>query len=358
MNTTLFWNNYWIITGLTLTFTFLIDLVIGDPKTKYHPVMIIGKTISRLKSKLRTGKKRFDKFLGILMLILAILMFCSPNLLLQVMIWDATSLIISINELPSIIIIVMFSFLSGFLLKWTIGLKSLGQATLPISESLLKEDLEEAKNRLSYIVRRDARQLSVKHVISATVECIAESSTDGVTSVIWFYLMGNAIGAFVFIFINQNSFWLLLGIPSAYAFRVINTADSVVGYRDEENINIGCFSARMDDISNYIPTRLTVLCMFVVGKVLKKDIKNAWKVIKSERKSLESPNAGWTMGAMAGLLGVQLEKIDHYKLGNPKRKLEVKDIKNSFIIIVLSVLLFSAFVSLIEFIVIFLVRMI
>lgn len=328
----------------------------GDPKTKYHPVMIIGKTISRLKSKLRTGKARLDKFLGVLMLILIILIFCSPILLLQGIICETTSLIIQINEILSIITIILFSFFSGFLLKWTFGLKSLGQATIPIGDTLLKGDLEEARSRLSYIVRRDARQLSVKHIISATVECIAESSTDGSTSVIWFYLMGNAVGAIVFIFINQNIFWLFLGIPSAYAYRVINTADSVVGYKDEENINIGYFSARMDDISNYIPTRLTVLCMLVVGKVMRKDIKNAWSVLRADRKSMESPNAGWTIGAMAGLLGIQLEKIGHYILGNPKRELEVKDIKTSFKIVVLSVLLFNALVFIMVFIVIFLVR--
>ncbi len=346
MDFTVYLEFFPIIIILTILFSFLIDFVIGDPKSKYHPVMLIGKTLNWFKIKLRTGKSNLDKLLGIFLLLIVVIVYCIPILFLQIFLWWIWNIWDQKGwKEPNILFILTICFFLGFLLKWTFAVKSLGQAILPISKALFDENIHKARSDLSLIVRRDTDILDISYIISATVECIAESSTDAVTSVIWFYLMGNLIGAVVFAFIHNHIFWLFLGIPFAYAFRIINTADSVVGYKDKEHINIGWFSARMDDISNYIPTRLTVLFMLIAGKILNKNVTNAKAVLKLDRKKTESVNAGWTMGTMAGLLNIQIEKRGKYKLGFPNRDLEAKNIKSAYQIFLLTVFLYVLVLS-------------
>lgn len=346
MDITIFIDYYIIITILTIFFSFLFDFIIGDPHSKYHPVMLIGKTISWLKYKFRTGNSKLDRFLGVILLILVILLFCIPIYMFQILFWWGWSIWDMIGwQVPNIVNLLVYTVIMGFILKWTFAVKNLGDATLPIGEVLKRDDLEKARSYLSLIVRRDTESLEKTHIISATVECIAESSTDAVTSVFWFYLIGNLLGVIIIIIFQDNVSWLFLGVPFAYIFRIINTADSIVGYKDQENINIGWFSAKMDDFSNYIPTRLTVLFMLLAGKIMKKDVKNAWNILKSDKNITESINAGWTMSTMAGLLNVQLEKIGNYKLGVPIRPLELDDIKTAYKIIQLTVIFFVLIIS-------------
>lgn len=354
MDFTLYSDYFIIINCLILLFSLIIDMIIGDPHFKNHPVMHIGNLINWLKTKLRTGKSKLDKILGILLLFLVILIFCIPIYLFQVIIWWFWNIWTIFDwEIPNLINLLTFSALMGFVLKWTFAVKNLGDVSLPIGEALKQHNLEKARTELSLIVRRETKELEKKHILSATVECIAESTTDSATSVFWFFLMGNLLGIIIFTFFHKNFLWLFLGIPFAYIFRIINTADSIVGYKDLENINIGWFSAKMDDFSNYIPTRLTVLFMLFAGKILKYNSKNACNVLKSDKKKTESVNAGWTMSTMAGLLNVQLEKIGHYKLGIPTRILEPYDIKSAYKLFQLTVFLFIFIVSAIMFIIIF-----
>ncbi len=356
MDFSIFIDNFLVIMLLILIFSLLIDAIMGDPHWKYHPVMLIGQTISGLKNKLRTNKPTIDKLLGIIFLITVFLIFLTPIFLFQIIfwwiwnIWDPNNW----NNL-SLVNILIYCLVMGFILKWSFAIKNLGDSTKTIGESLNQGDLESARSDLSLIVRRDTESLEEPYIISATVECIAESSTDSVISVFWFFLIGNLFGILVFTYIHSNVLWLFLGIPSAYMFRIINTADSIVGYKDSEHINIGWFSARMDDFSNYIPTRLTVLFMLLAGKIMKKDVKEAMHILKSDRKNTESVNAGWTMGTMAGLLNVQLEKKENYKLGVPNRALVPKDIKTAYRIILLTVYLFIFFLSLVIILIVFLI---
>lgn len=343
---TFYYNYFIIIILLTLFFALILDLIIGDFKSKYHPVNIIGLTINWLKMKIKTGKPKLDKILGIILLLLVILIFCVPILFLQIIIWEVWNIFAPKNVLIiDILMIFILSILMGFLLKWSLAVKSLGDATLPIQKALSNNNLNQARSHLSFIVRRDCENLNRSYIISATVECIAESITDAITSVIWFYLMGNLFGILIYNFISNYHLWLFLGIPFAYVFRIINTADSIVGYKDQEHKNIGWFSARMDDISNFIPTRLTTLFMFLAGKIMKKNTNNAWNILKSDRTNTESINAGWTMGTMAGLLNVQLEKIGNYKLGIPNRSLVPNDIKIAYRIFQITVFFFTIIIS-------------
>jgi len=145
-------------------------------------------------------------------------------------------------------------------------------------------------------VRRDPATLSERHVISAAVESIAESTTDGVTSPLFYFA--------------------LFGVPGAFAYRVVNTLDSMVGYKDDVHVNIGWFSANLDTAANYVPTRITAFLMVVAAMLLRENWRESYRIMKRDRRNMSSVNAGWTIAAMAGALGTQLEKPGYYKLGD------------------------------------------
>ncbi|WP_371804122.1 adenosylcobinamide-phosphate synthase CbiB [Candidatus Lokiarchaeum ossiferum] len=338
--------------SLTAIWAIIIDLIIGDPNFKFHPVMLIGKSISFFKSKLRTGNQKRDKLNGILLIFIVILIFCSISIGIQIGVWKFWNFQnIDPNYAPKFWELGIITFLLGFLLKWTFAIKNLGDVTKPIQNFLENDALEQAQEKLSWIVRRNTKILDEQHIISASVEVIAESSTDAVTSVFWFYFMGGLLG-FILSILTNGSFFLFLPIGFAYLYRIINTGDSVVGYKDEENINIGWFSAKSDDVANFIPTRLTVMCMFIIGFLMKLNISNAKFILKRDARTLESMNAGWTMGLMAGLLDVQLEKPGSYILGDKNRDLKPADIFLSYKCTRLSMLLFIILFGLISLLII------
>ena len=328
----------------TVVFAVIIDFAIGDPNLKIHPVMLIGKSISYLKTKLRKDKPGLDRFMGFLIFIIVSVIFCGFFLIIPYLFY------VNLFSFNSYWEILVFSFLLGFLLKWSFAVRNLGDVVMPIYNGLVDGDLDKARKGLSWIVRRDTTNLSEKHVISATVEVIAESSTDATNSVFFFYVIGNIIGFFLFNLTGWGGFFFI-GIPAAYMYRIINTGDSVVGYKDTEHRYIGWFLARADDVANYIPTRTTVFLMFV-GAIFTKNLsmKDGWRVFRQEHNSLESVNAGWTMGTMAGLLQVQFEKVGKYKLNqSPIRELTPKDIltTKSFIRINMLMFIFTSIIILI-----------
>jgi adenosylcobinamide-phosphate synthase len=160
-------------------------------------------------------------------------------------------------------------------------------------------------------------------MISAAVESIAESTTDGVTSPFFFFA--------------------LFGVPGAIAFRVINTLDSMVGYKDVVNVNIGWFSAKMDTITNYVPSRLTAIFMVAAAGFLGRDWRNSWRILMRDKNKTASPNAGWTISAMAGALNTQLEKEGYYALGDGET-IHAGDITRAWSIMGLTVVLFGVIV--------------
>ncbi|MHA1804402.1 MAG: cobalamin biosynthesis protein [Promethearchaeota archaeon] len=348
-----------LITLLTVLFALLIDGIIGDPHVKYHPVNLMGNLFILFKNLvMKVQNPLLQKLFGSVILIISIAIVWIPLFLIQIGSWWIVNnnFFLSWKEY-TLYNIIIYSLISAFVFKWSFALKNLGDVSKPIIQGIKNEDLPSARHHLSFIVRRDTTSLDKVHIISATVECIAESSTDSITSVFWFYLIGNIFAALMVKIFHVSSAWLLLlGLPLAYMYRMINTADSIVGYKNPKFRNIGWFSARMDDIANYIPARLTAFFILCAGFLLRKDIKNALRVLKNERNSLESVNAGWTMGAMAGLLGVQLEKIGKYVLGTPKKSLEISDIEESYKIIKLTSYMFILFLTIVCYFVLYLIR--
>ena len=189
---------------------------------------------------------------------------------------------------------VAYVIVGAILFKATFAIKGMGQYTKPLAEALKRNDLAEARSWLPYIVRRDPNTLNEKQVTSAAVESIAESTTDGITAPFFFFA--------------------IFGVAGAFAYRVVNTLDSMVGYKNEENRNIGWFSANLDTITNYIPARLTAYLMVAATYLLSENWRGSWRILQRDKAKTVSVNAGWTISAMAGALDTQLKKQGHYAL--------------------------------------------
>jgi adenosylcobinamide-phosphate synthase len=157
-------------------------------------------------------------------------------------------------------------------------------------------------------------------VISAGIETVAEGMGDGIASPLFYYA--------------------LFGIPGAFAYRAINTLDSMVGYKDPEFMNLGWFSARLDSIANWLPARLASILMLLSGKLLGESASRSWRILIRDRNRTESWNAGWLMSAMAGLLGVKLEKPGFYALGDADQQLNYMHLKKAVRIMILDTVLF------------------
>jgi len=197
---------------------------------------------------------------------------------------------------------------AALLLKSVFSLKGLCQATWKVRSHLSKNDIKEARRELGYLVSRDTQQLDRSHILSAVVELSAESITDS--------------------FIAPLFFWLLLGIPGSIAYRVVNTFDSRIGYHGEYEY-LGKFAARLDDVLNYIPARISALLIVISAYLSRMNGNRSWHIMLRDRSKTESPNAGWTMSAMSGALGVKLEKPGHYLLGDKYNPLSVASITDS-----------------------------
>ncbi|MDD3793099.1 MAG: adenosylcobinamide-phosphate synthase CbiB, partial [Candidatus Bathyarchaeota archaeon] len=177
-----------------------------------------------------------------------------------------------------------------------------------------------------YIVRRDPKSLNKKQITSAAVESIAESTTDGITAPFFFFA--------------------LFGVPGAFAYRVINTLDSMVGYKNVEYQNIGWFSAKMDTLTNYVPARLTAYLMVVSAILLGENWRESWRILQRDKHKTASPNAGYTLSAMAGALNIQLEKQGYYTLGDDHGGISYDCIKRALQVMTSTAALFGLFVVL------------
>jgi adenosylcobinamide-phosphate synthase len=268
---------------LILLIALLIDFIFGEVPDRVHPTVWMGKVITFLKPRIRDVNPLDEKLNGALLALFVMALFAAPAYVM--LLWTRQGL----GWLPYIIV-------AAIMLKMTFAVKCMSQYTIPIFKAIEKGDVDKAKSLLHYIVRRDPATLNERHVISAAVESIAESTTDGVTSPLFFFA--------------------LFGVPGAFAYRVVNTLDSMVGYKDETHVNIGWFSANLDTIANYVPTRITALLMVVAAMFLRENWRQSYRIMKRDRRGMSSVNAGWTIAAMAGALGTQLEKPGFYKVGD------------------------------------------
>lgn len=264
-----------------IVLAYVLDLFFGDPKSVPHPVQAIGYLVSRSESLLLAsfkGESR-ERYAGVAMVVFV------------------TGTVYVISLMLVSLSLRYLGYWAGpvvpvYLAYTTISVKSLKEAALSVLSPLRDEDLHGARKMLSMVVGRDTEGLSQPEVVRGAVETVAENTSDGVVAPL-FYL---AIG----------------GVPLALAYKAVNTMDSMVGYKSDRYINFGMAAAKLDDIANYIPARLTGLMMVGATAVLsflrpgRYSVSGSWSIFKRDRKNHASPNSGHPEAAMAGALGVQL----------------------------------------------------
>ena len=307
----MFWlDTSWLIESILIfALAFILDVVFGEYPDRIHPTIGIGKLISFFGYKAKHPNPKIEKTNGALMALIIMLVVTLP----------VYALLFAVRMLPYGEI--FYILIGALLFKATFSISGMGQYTKPIAKALKNNDLAEARKWLPYIVRRDPNTLDERKIISAAVESIAESTTDGITAPFFFFA--------------------LFGVPGAFAYRVINTLDSMVGYKNERYKNIGWFSAKLDTISNYIPARVTAYLMVASAYLLRQDAVEAWRILQRDKHKTASPNAGFTISAMAGALKIQLEKQGHYKLGDDHGTISPDDISKALEIMTLTAAIFG-----------------
>lgn len=185
--------------------------------------------------------------------------------------------------------------LGAYLLKSTFSVRGLFRAAEAVRQPLAAGDIPLARGQLRALVSRDVANLDEQLIAAAAVESLAENASDSLVAPLFYFVV--------------------FGVPGALAYRVINTFDAMVGYHGKYEY-LGKAAARLDDLGNLVPARLTALLLVVAVALRGGRAARAWSAIRRYRGVTESPNAGWPMSAMAGALGVSLEKVGHYRLGD------------------------------------------
>ena len=282
-----------------------VDLVLGELPNAVHPVVWMGKLTSLLERLApRRGSIR-QLLAGTLIAILVPTVFTA-----------ASMLAVSSVRAGSAWFVV-----SVLLLKSTFAIRSLGRAAFAVRDPLANGDLEQARRALRSLCSRDAARLDEPLLVAATVESLAENTSDS--------------------FVGPLFYYVLFGLPGAIFYRAVNTLDSMIGYRGRYEY-LGKVSARLDDALNFIPARITAGLLLVAGWFRHQDVGMGWVVLRRDGGKTDSPNAGKPMAAMAGLLRVQLEKVGQYRLGNATEALAFGKIDEAWRILTLAVGFFAS----------------
>ena len=297
-----------IIIGIS---ALILDICLGDPKNKFHPTSWIGIFIAKLVPLIKNKSTKKEK-LGGVFLVIVITSVISVLL---------AFLFVGIKNLSTELVGIIISIIVGsVLLKTTIAIRGMEKHALAVMDSIENNDLESARNNLSMIVKRNTKNLDKNHVLSGTLESISENTVDGVTGPLFYFAFFGIIGAFV--------------------YRIVNTIDSMIGYKTSIFRNIGWFGANCDKILNYIPARITSFLMVIGAMILGNDWKRSYQIIKRDAKNTESPNAGYPMAALAGALGTRFEKIDHYSIGEGNIELTKTHLRSAISLMKITSILF------------------
>jgi adenosylcobinamide-phosphate synthase len=263
---------------LSIVLAYGLDLIFGDPEWLPHPVRGMGKLTEYLEKKLRASIS--NQILSGAVLATAVVGIAYLGAFFTI------RFIEQINRWAGFI-------LSTLLIFTTLSTRSLGQEARSVYQSLKSGDIKSARKKLSLIVGRDTKALNQDEIIRATVETVAENSVDGVISPLFYAALG--------------------GAPLALAYKAINTLDSMIGYENERYLYFGWFSAKLDDLANYIPARLSILLVPLASLILRRRALNTLCVILRDGKKSPSPNAGIPEAGFAGALGIQLGGVNYYQ---------------------------------------------
>ena len=294
---------------------FILDILIGDPQWRYHPVRLMGKFIEGFEHVLRRLPLP-ERPAGMLL-----------TTVIAGTVWLLASVIMSITSQWCC----MFETIAGaVIIYFSISIKSLADEAKKVMHFLKKNDLINARKALSQIVGRDTAHLNDEQIVRACVETVAESTVDGVLSPLFFAFVG--------------------GPPAAMAYRAVNTMDSMVGHKDEKYLRFGWASARLDDIANYLPARISALLIPVAAFSCGYSPARSLKIAIRDGRKHESPNSGISEAAMAGALGVQLGGPSSYQgeiiakpfIGNAHNQLTLNAINGAINIMFVTAILFLA----------------
>ena len=284
----------------------LLDLAFGDPRWLYHPIRLIGNLIAWAEKPFRAAFPKSEKgelaagtFFAVFVVAVSTAV---PALLLALASRLSLWLVFALE--------VFWSF-------QILAAKSLKSESMKVYAALKEGDLPKARKAVSMIVGRDTQKLTEEGVAKAAVETVAENSSDGVIAPLLFLALGGpALGFF---------------------YKAVNTLDSMVGYKNDTYLYFGRFSAKLDDVLNFIPARISGLLLVTASPLAGLDVKGAWRIFKRDRKNHASPNSAQTEAAAAGALGVQLAGDAWYfgklhrkpTLGDPVRPIEPEDIRRA-----------------------------
>lgn len=282
---------------------FCLDFLFGDPVWLYHPVRIMGNVISLLEKAVRKISRNSKSGLliggAVLWGIVVILFTGIP--------YGVLGILKSKNKIAAFL-------LEMFWCYQLLAAKSLKMESMKVYKKLKDSDLEGARKAVSMIVGRDTANLDCEGITKATVETIAENTSDGVIAPLFYMLIG--------------------GAPLGMLYKAINTMDSMLGYKDEKYLYIGRIAAKMDDLVNYIPARISAIVMVLASFLCGLDWKNAWKIFLRDRYNHSSPNSAQTEAVCAGALDIQLAGDAWYfgklykkpYIGEPIRSIRIEDI--------------------------------
>lgn len=255
-----------ILVGYTL------DLLLGDPHFLYHPVRLIGRLITYLDTKLNKGSNQLKKMNGLILLILVSgFSFVIPMIILY-----------AVSQVHTLLAVL----LESLMIYQLFATRCLDVETRKVYNALKEGNIKDARRYISYLVSRDTDQMSEEDVIKAAIETIAENLGDGVVAPMIYIIMG--------------------GAPLGWYYKSVNTLDSMVGYKNEKYEDFGYYSAKWDDVLNYIPARITAIFILIAGWLLKYDLIEGIRILRRDKRNHASPNSAYPESAAAGLLGIQL----------------------------------------------------
>jgi adenosylcobinamide-phosphate synthase len=316
---------------IVLIIALIIDLSFGELPSKIHPVVWMGKYIDIIKKSLFNLGGRLS---GILLTVFLLLVFLSLFYLI-------IDLFINFHYLLYIVV--------GLLISTTFSIKFLLEAVNVVSKDL-KKSLEKARASLSMLVSRNTSQLTTEEVCSATVESLTENLTDSVTAPIFylaiFGILGVILQKIVLLGTMEESYYLpvILGVLAAVTYRVINTLDAMVGYKNKINMDIGWFPAKADDYLNFFPARLTGVLIVISSSLMGLNWRKSWQMMIRDASNTPSPNSGYPMAAAAGALEVQLIKPGVYILGDNTGSFNLDKITEALLLSKIAITIFLALI--------------
>ena len=284
---------------------YVLDLIFGDPQNIIHPVQIIGKMID-IGEKSLLGKKyksdrKYKFFAGMIL-----------NITVISLTYGITYLIRRTSENS-----IIFTVAEIYLMYTVFSINSLAREGNRVYNILKEGNIERARKDLSYLVSRDTETMDEKMIIRSTMETISENTVDGIVAPMLYMFLG--------------------GLPLSMTYKAINTFDSMVGYKNEKYMDFGKFSAKLDDVANFIPARITGILIVIASIILGYDYKNSLKIFIRDRKNHSSPNSGHAEAGVAGALGVQFggrvsyfgKEVDKPVIGDKIKDFELEDIKKN-----------------------------